>query len=95
MALLFVVVEDMDSAASWSPAPHLLLECGRILLWEAAIDVVKHAVLGKFNDIRPGIYRYDGGQRCCGVMDTVCSLHAVRWTRTARRCRLGSGGADC
>lgn len=57
VALCFVLVEDMDSAASWTPAVYLLVECVRIMGWEAVIDVIKHAVLGKFNDIRPGIYR--------------------------------------
>ncbi len=55
--LLFVVVEDMDSSATWTPAVPILWECARIMGSEVVIDVLKHAVLGKFNDVRPGIYR--------------------------------------
>ncbi len=35
----------------------MLWESARILGAEVVIDVLKHAVLGKFNDMRPGIYR--------------------------------------
>ncbi|GFR40182.1 hypothetical protein Agub_g740, partial [Astrephomene gubernaculifera] len=57
VVLSFVVVEEMDSAGSWRPPPDYLRVCGLMLLAELGIDVVKHAVLGKFNDVRPGIYR--------------------------------------
>lgn len=35
----------------------ILWESARILLAEVVIDILKHAVLGKFNDMRPGIYK--------------------------------------
>ncbi|KXZ44340.1 hypothetical protein GPECTOR_69g433 [Gonium pectorale] len=57
VVLSFVVVEEMDSAASWAPPPDYLRVCGLMAAAELVIDVVKHAVLGKFNDVRPGIYR--------------------------------------
>lgn len=31
--------------------------CGGIFGSEVAIDVIKHAILGKLNDMRPGMYR--------------------------------------
>ncbi|KAL6748114.1 eukaryotic membrane protein family-domain-containing protein [Haematococcus lacustris] len=55
--VLFVLVEDMDSAACWAASRVILRESARILGWEVVIDIVKHSVLGKFNDVRPGIYR--------------------------------------
>ena len=35
-----------------SPNPELLMGCLRIYAGEVVIDVIKHAVLGKFNEIR-------------------------------------------
>ena len=35
----------------------LLGDSLRILGAEIIIDITKHAVLGKFNDVRPGIYK--------------------------------------
>ena len=57
ISLLFVVVEEMDSSGRWRPLPALLWQCGQIFGAEMVIDVVKHAVLGKFNQIRPGVYQ--------------------------------------
>ncbi|GLC34595.1 hypothetical protein PLESTB_001244300 [Pleodorina starrii] len=57
VVLSFVVVEEMDSAASWSPPPDYLRVCGLMVAAEVVIDVIKHAVLGKFNEVRPGLYR--------------------------------------
>ena len=34
--------------------------CGsaaKFFIAEVCIDIIKHAVLGKFNEIRPGVYR--------------------------------------
>lgn len=57
VVLSFVVAEDVSNSGSWLPAGTTVVECARIFGWEIAIDITKHAVLGKFNDIRPGIYR--------------------------------------
>lgn len=57
VVLSFVVAEDVSNSGSWLPAGTTVLECARIFGWEIVIDITKHAVLGKFNDIRPGIYR--------------------------------------
>ncbi len=57
VVLGFVVVEEMDSAATWRPPPDYVRVCGLMVAAEVVIDVVKHAVLGKFSDVRPGIYR--------------------------------------
>ena len=50
-------VEEMDNSGHWLPNHDLLWQCGQIFLAEVAIDVAKHAVVGKFNEIRPGVYR--------------------------------------
>lgn len=45
-------------SGSRSPNPRLLMGCAHIYAGEMVIDVIKHAVLGKFNEIRWG-----GGER--------------------------------
>ncbi|KAG1677819.1 hypothetical protein FOA52_008583 [Chlamydomonas sp. UWO 241] len=55
--LVFIIVEDMDSSATFVPSSSILRESLRILGAEVVIDIVKHACVGKFNDVRPGIYR--------------------------------------
>ena len=57
ISLLFVLVEEMDNSGNWLPSRHLLWQCSQIFLAELVIDVAKHAVVGKFNEIRPGVYR--------------------------------------
>lgn len=57
LALLFVAAEDAGNGAGWFPQPALLGRCAQIFGAEICIDVIKHAVLGKFNEIRPGVYR--------------------------------------
>ena len=47
----------MDNSGHWLPSRHLLWQCSQIFLAEVVIDVAKHAVVGKFNEIRPGVYR--------------------------------------
>jgi len=56
--MLFVVIEDMDTSESWgSFNGPLMIQVGAILASELAADTIKHAVVGKFNLIRPGVYR--------------------------------------
>lgn len=57
IVLSFVLVEEAGGTGSHFPSRRLLFQCGYILFAEVLIDIVKHAVLGKFNDIRPGVYR--------------------------------------
>ena len=47
----------MDNSGQWLPSRQLLWQCGQIFLAEVVIDIAKHAVVGKFNEIRPGVYR--------------------------------------
>ena len=54
---MFVVAEEMSNAERATPSSSLLWQCCQILAAEVAIDVLKHAVLGRFNEIRPGVYR--------------------------------------
>ena len=47
-----------SSFSFWSrPDTLLLTRCGHVFAAEVAIDVIKHAVLSKFNEVRPGMYR--------------------------------------
>ena len=55
--LLFVVVEEMVNSGQNVPNPRLLRQCVYVFFSEMCIDVIKHAVLGKFNEVRPGMYR--------------------------------------
>ena len=59
LALAFVVVEAAADArvGGTASARALLHRCVGVLAAELAIDVVKHAVLARFNDVRPGVYR--------------------------------------
>lgn len=57
LALAFVMAEEMVNAGRMWPNGRLLWQCSHILSAEIAIDVLKHAVLGRFNEIRPGVYR--------------------------------------
>ncbi|EIE21001.1 DUF747-domain-containing protein [Coccomyxa subellipsoidea C-169] len=57
LSLLFVVVEEMDNSGSPRPSPELLRCCGYIFGAEILIDITKHAVLSKLNDIRPAVYQ--------------------------------------
>ena len=57
LSLLFVVAEEMDNSSTWVPSASLVWKCSQIFIAEVCIDVIKHAVLGKFNEIRPGVYR--------------------------------------
>lgn len=68
VAMVFVMVEDMDSSSSWVPSTSTVWDCIQILLWEVVIDIIKHAVLGKFNDLRPGIYREYMRDLCVDIL---------------------------
>ena len=57
LALAFVLAEEMVSAGRMWPNPRLLWQSLHIMVAEIAIDILKHAVLGRFNEIRPGVYR--------------------------------------
>lgn len=57
IVLAFVLVEEMSGTGAALPSARLMSHMGYILLAEVVIDVTKHAVLGKFNEIRPGVYR--------------------------------------
>lgn len=58
MLMMFVIIEDMDTSDSWGSLNwQLLLQVSGILASELVADTTKHAVVGKFNVIRPGVYR--------------------------------------
>jgi hypothetical protein len=54
--LSFVLVEESIGLGQPLPSSRLAKQCIYVLFAEVVIDVTKHAVLGKFNDIRPGVY---------------------------------------
>ena len=49
--------QEMDNSGSARPNPELLRRCGYIFGAEILIDITKHAVLSKLNDIRPTVYQ--------------------------------------
>ncbi|CAG9460346.1 unnamed protein product [Pedinophyceae sp. YPF-701] len=55
-ALCFVLVESMIHMSSPIPAYHTVRQCAIVLVAEVLVDVTKHAFLGKYNALRPGIY---------------------------------------
>jgi hypothetical protein len=66
VVLAFVLAEEAGGGAGGGGAGgagaapgarRALRQCAYVLLAEAVIDVAKHAVLGKFNEVRPGVYR--------------------------------------
>lgn len=52
----FVLVEESIGLGQPLPSTRMMRQCLYVLFAEVIIDVTKHAVLGKFNDIRPGVY---------------------------------------
>ena len=81
---MFVVAEEMSNAERATPNTGLLWSCSQILAAEVAIDVLKHAVLGRFNEIRPGVYREFMRVRlsCCH------DLHCTELARHLRRAKM-------
>lgn len=57
VALAFVLAEEAAGRGTTLPSWKLLTQCMYVLVAEVVIDIVKHAVVGKFNEIRPGMYR--------------------------------------
>ena len=57
LTMVFVAVEEMDNSGSSAPSLELLRRCTYIFGAEIIIDIIKHAVLTKLNDIRPAVYQ--------------------------------------
>lgn len=55
-ALTFVVIHSMLLKGTFVPKWSLVTKCLYIIGIEMAVDIVKHAFAGKFNDVKPGIY---------------------------------------
>lgn len=72
---LFIFVEDMGQNSSQLPRMDLVLTCAMVIFAESVVDIVKHAVLGKFSDIRPGVYREFLRDLCQKVVEN--SSHTV------------------
>ena len=72
------------------PNVELLRRCAYVFAAEMVIDVIKHAVLGKFNEIRPGVYREFMKVRvldaaCCAVSSTAVAAGGRLPLVTARQ----------
>ncbi|KAL4429378.1 hypothetical protein ABPG77_005152 [Micractinium sp. CCAP 211/92] len=107
LILAFVIVEEMGNSGARSPNPRLLMGCAHIYAGEMVIDIIKHAVLGKFNEIRPGVYREYMRDLCDRVSASQShTIHklvgfepfapaalAFRIAATAAALRASSGGA--
>jgi len=87
----------MDNSGHWLPNQDLLWQCGQIFLAEVAIDVAKHAVVGKFNEIRPGVYRefmkvtlsllsFCLSVCACGTMTFLCISPCLSFHHSTKRC---------
>ena len=57
LTLAFVTVEEMVNSGTPGLQPALVRRCAAVFGAEVVIDIIKHAVLGRFNQIRPGVYR--------------------------------------
>ncbi len=95
--LICYQVEEMDNSGHWLPNQDLLWQCGQIFLAEVAIDVAKHAVVGKFNEIRPGVYRefmkvtlsllsFCLSVCACGTMTFLCISPCLSFHQSTKRC---------
>ncbi|GMH37210.1 hypothetical protein BSKO_05083 [Bryopsis sp. KO-2023] len=73
IAAFFILVEDMGQNGMWFPRREILTLCTTILASESLVDMIKHSVLGKFSDIRPGVYREFLRDIC--QKTTRCSSH--------------------
>lgn len=73
--LSFVLVEESIGLGQPLPSSRLTMQCVYVLFAEVIIDVTKHAVLGKFNDIRPGVYAEFTRDLCENL--STCQSHTV------------------
>ena len=77
----------MDNSGSVRPNPELLRRCAYIFGAEIVIDITKHAVLSKLNDIHPSVYqRFMRVCNCspwCHHAPAVCVTDAVTRLRGA------------
>ena len=78
LTMVFVAVEEMDNSGASSPSPDLLRRCAYIFGAEIVIDIVKHAVLTKLNDIRPAVYqRFMKASAACRVTSAANTLTGI------------------
>jgi len=81
--------------------PFIVLCCTAascVCLLQIVIDVSKHAVLGKFNDIRPGIYREYMRDLCSDSLDKHShNIHKLVSLKQLQLLHLiqGGGRPDC
>ncbi len=67
----------MDNSGSPRPSPELLRRCGYIFGAEILIDITKHAVLSKLNDIRPAVYQRFMRVRMCPELSVLVILKSA------------------
>ena len=56
ICLIFVLIENMLLTNTTLPSYQMLMKCLAILGAEVVVDVIKHSFLGKFQNIKPGVY---------------------------------------
>ncbi|UPQ97185.1 Tapt1/CMV membrane protein receptor [Chloropicon primus] len=56
ICLLFVLIENMLLTNAYLPSYKLAVQCGMVLGTEIVVDIMKHAFVGKFQNLKPGVY---------------------------------------
>ena len=56
ICLAFVLIENMLLTNANLPSYKITMQCAMILVTEIVVDIMKHAFVGKFQNLKPGVY---------------------------------------
>jgi len=56
ICLVFVLIENMLLTNAYLPSYKMFSQCAMILVTEIVVDIMKHAFVGKFQNLKPGVY---------------------------------------
>ena len=56
ICLIFVLIENMLLTNAYLPSYQLSFQCAMVLGTEIVVDIMKHAFVGKFQNLKPGVY---------------------------------------
>jgi hypothetical protein len=56
ICLAFVLIENMMLTNANFPSYKIAKQCAMILITEIVVDIMKHAFVGKFQNLKPGVY---------------------------------------
>ena len=56
VCLVFVLIENMLLTNAYLPSYQMTKQCAMILITEIVVDIMKHAFVGKFQNLKPGVY---------------------------------------